>query len=218
MMCQRIGRPPISTIGFGLLHGFLGEPGAESAGEDDGLHCWHHLRQGRHARAPQLAARHVALSRSTHLRAGTMPKQRRLVESPIELLPAVRAERHLAPDALEAPARLGLEGEPHRHVDRRNAERRGRNAWRTRPRTGPRARRRAAPSGRASCTSLSRHEPLQVLARRVERRVSASACAPRSVRQYSSGIDEVRRRDSRTRQEAATRAAARSRRCRPSAR
>ena len=38
MMCQRIGLPPISTIGLGRTDGFLAEPGAEAAGEDDGLH------------------------------------------------------------------------------------------------------------------------------------------------------------------------------------
>ena len=38
MMCQRIGRPPISTIGFGRDVGLLGEAGAEAAGEDHDLH------------------------------------------------------------------------------------------------------------------------------------------------------------------------------------
>ena len=35
MMCHRIGLPPISIIGLGLRHGLLGDPRAETAGEDD---------------------------------------------------------------------------------------------------------------------------------------------------------------------------------------
>ena len=38
MMCQRIGLPPISTIGLGLRCGLFADPGAQAAGQDDGFH------------------------------------------------------------------------------------------------------------------------------------------------------------------------------------
>ena len=41
MMCQRIGLPPISTIGFGRSLGLLAEARAEPSGEDD---CFHGAR------------------------------------------------------------------------------------------------------------------------------------------------------------------------------
>ena len=40
MMCQRSGRPPISTIGLGLRVGFFGDARAEAAGKND---CFHVL-------------------------------------------------------------------------------------------------------------------------------------------------------------------------------
>ena len=46
MMCQRIGLPPISTIGFGRSCGLLAEARAEAAGEDDCFHGGRTLANG----------------------------------------------------------------------------------------------------------------------------------------------------------------------------
>ena len=64
MMCQRIGRPPISTIGLGLYIRFLGQPRTHASCQD---RCLHHdiLRAGDRRLPAPSAGRQVDLQITT---------------------------------------------------------------------------------------------------------------------------------------------------------